>query len=86
VVTLGGEGVAFCAPGEKIEYLPPHKVEVVDTVGAGDAFVGAYSVAVVEGKSFLEAVAWGNAAGALAVTKPGAQSALPFRNDIIDMV
>lgn len=86
VVTLGGEGVAFCAPGEKIEYLPPHKVEVVDTVGAGDAFVGAYSAAVVEGKSFLEAVSWGNAAGALAVTKPGAQSALPFRNDIIDMV
>ncbi len=86
VVTLGGEGVLICAPGYPLEHYPSHKVKVVDTVGAGDAFVGAYSVAVAEGRSFTDAVAWGNAAGALAVTKPGAQSALPTRDEILGMI
>ncbi len=84
VVTLGGDGMLICAPGKPVEHLPSHKVAVVDTVGAGDAFVGAYSTAVVEGKSFSEAAAWGNAAGALAVTRPGAQSALPYRDAILN--
>jgi ribokinase len=84
IVTLGGEGVILCAPDFPLVHLPPHKVAVVDTVGAGDAFVGAYAVAVSEGRSFAEAAAWGNAAGALAVTKPGAQSALPCRDAILN--
>ncbi|MBN1535872.1 MAG: ribokinase [Anaerolineales bacterium] len=86
IVTLGGEGAAICAPDHALEYLPSHNVKVVDTVGAGDAFVGAYAAAVVEGKPFAEAVAWGNAAGALAVTKMGAQSALPLRDDVMHLI
>jgi ribokinase len=86
IVTLGGGGMLICSPEMKPQHYPSHKVAVVDTVGAGDAFVGAYAAAVVEGKPFMEAAAWGNAAGALAVTKPGAQSALPWRDDIIRMI
>jgi sugar/nucleoside kinase (ribokinase family) len=51
-------------------FLPP--------VGAGDAFNGA----LAEGREFKKVVAWANAAAALAVTQPGAQSALPFRDAI----
>ena len=54
----------------------------VDTVGAGDAFNGALAVALAEGRSLVEAAAWANAAAALAVTRPGAQSALPYRDAI----
>lgn len=86
IVTLGGEGVLICAPNYPLQHLPSHKVKVVDTVGAGDAFVGAYAAAVIGEKSFAEAVAWGNAAGALAVTKPGAQSALPTKDEVIRML
>jgi len=85
VVTLGAQGVVICAPDYPMQYIASHKVEVVDTVGAGDAFVGAYAAAVTEGKSFAQAAAWGNAAGALAVTKPGAQSALPIRGEVLHL-
>ncbi len=57
--------------------MKPIPVSVVDTVGAGDAFNGALAVALAQGKSLKEAVQWGTVAGALAVTKNGAQSSLP---------
>jgi ribokinase len=55
---------------------------VVDTVAAGDAFVGAFAVALAEGKSVRDAAAFGNAAGALAVTRAGAQPSLPNRLEL----
>jgi ribokinase len=54
-------------------------VTPVDTAAAGDAFVGGLAVALAENKSLAEAVRWGNAAGALATTKLGAQPSLPAR-------
>ena len=62
--------------------IPAPRVEAVDTVGAGDAFNGALAVALAEGRPLVEAAAWANAAAALAVTQPGAQAALPFRDAI----
>ncbi len=78
IAKLGAKGV-LCARGEEQFFVPPFEVEAVDTVAAGDAFNGALAVAIAEGLSLPEAVRWGAAAGALAVTKPGAQSALPSR-------
>jgi ribokinase len=81
IVTLGGNGV-LVRSGEKTLRLPAHLIPVVDTVAAGDAFVGALAVALSEGKSLADAAAWGNAAGALAVTRAGAQPSLPWRSEI----
>ncbi len=81
VVTLGGDG-ALVVTDEGLVQLPPCVVEVVDTVGAGDAFNGALAVGLAEGLTLLEAAARACAAGALAVTKPGAQGALPRRDEI----
>lgn len=78
IVTLGSNGV-LVLEGESQQRIPPHHVTVVDTTAAGDAFVGAYAVALDAGKQTLAAAAWGNAAGALAVTKSGAQPSLPDR-------
>lgn len=78
IVTLGGDGVLIVDDlGEA--YLPAYKVEVIDSTAAGDAFIGAFAVALTEGASTLRAAEWGNAAGALAVTKAGAQPSLPTR-------
>ena len=63
-------------------HLPAHQVPVVDTTAAGDAFVGGFAVALVHGLPLLDAVRWGNAAGALAVTRAGAQPSLPTRAEI----
>lgn len=78
IATLGAKGVV-CATEEEQFFVPAFEVEAVDTVAAGDAFNGALAVAIAQGLPLPEAVKWGAAAGALTVTKPGAQSALPSR-------
>ncbi len=65
--------------------IPAPRVEAVDTVGAGDAFNGALAVAVAEDRAVDDAAAWAVAAAALAVTRPGAQAALPYRDAIDEM-
>jgi len=81
IVTLGEGGVLVHEAASEF-HLPAHAVKVVDTVGAGDAFVGAFAAAIAQGATTGEAAQWGNAAGALAVTKPGAQSSLPYGEEI----
>lgn len=78
IVTLGSKGV-LVLDGEEADHILSHQVDVVDTTAAGDAFVGAYAVALCEKRSNLEAAVWGNAAGALSVTAIGAQPSLPAR-------
>jgi ribokinase len=80
VITLGGRGCQVIDAMPRL--VPAPRVEAVDTVGAGDAFNGALAVALAEGRALLDAAAWANAAAALAVTQPGAQSALPVRETI----
>lgn len=81
IVTMGERGVLI-AEGETLTHLPAHQVSVVDTTAAGDAFVGAFAVGLAEGRTVREAAAWGNAAGALAVTRAGAQPSLPTRAEL----
>jgi ribokinase len=81
IVTLGAQG-CLVVEHKNVRLVPACQVEVVDTVGAGDAFNGALAVALAEGRPLAEAAAWACAAGALAVTKPGAQGALPRRAEI----
>jgi ribokinase len=81
VVTLGSEG-CLVVTRESAERIPSHRVDVRDTVGAGDAFSGALAVALAEGRTLLEAAEWATAAAAVAVTRPGARSAMPRRDEI----
>ncbi|HZQ34324.1 MAG TPA: ribokinase [Dehalococcoidia bacterium] len=76
IVTLGAGGVLYAA-GDSVRHLPGHVVPVVDTTGAGDAFCGALAAALARGDSLEEAIAMGNAAGALAVGGMGAARSLP---------
>ncbi len=82
VIVTMGEGGVLVAEGETATHLPAHRVSVVDTTAAGDAFVGAFAVALAQGRTVREAAAWGNAAGALAVTRAGAQPSLPARAEL----
>jgi ribokinase len=81
VVTLGEDGVLVAEDDSEI-HIPAHGVIVVDTTAAGDAFAGAFTVALLSGHSTRQAAAWGNAAGALAVTRAGAQPSLPRRGEL----
>ena len=55
-------------------------------VFAGDAFNGALAVALSDGLPFDEALRWGTAGGALAVTQPGAQPAMPSRRALLTLL
>jgi len=82
VLTLGAHGAAVLEPGQEVVHLPPHLVDVVDTTAAGDAFVAALATRWSEGISLWEAAHCGNKAGALTVTKLGAQPSLPTRPEV----
>ena len=81
VITLGGDGLAAYVDGQAL-HLNAHPINVVDTTGAGDAFCGALAAALALGESVDAALAWGNAAGALAAGRPGAQPSIPTREEI----
>lgn len=82
VVTLGERGCVHAARDGAMRWHPAVEVEPVDTVAAGDAFTGGLAVALHEGANPDEAVAFALAAGALAVTRLGAQAAMPTRADL----
>jgi ribokinase len=81
VVTLGAAGVLAADNGE-IYSLPAPSVAVVDSTGAGDAFVGAMTAALARDCPLTTALTWAVAAGSLACTRPGAQPSLPYAIDI----
>lgn len=85
VMTLGRDG-CLALNSKQRAFVPSYSVRVVDTVGAGDAFNGALAVALAERRPLESACEWACAAGALAVTRPGAQGALPNRIDIDELI
>ncbi len=81
LITLGANGVAVVDDaGER--HLPAHVVKAVDTTAAGDTFIGGLTAGLVEGMAMDEAVALGQRASALCVTRHGAQPSIPYRREI----
>ncbi len=78
VVSLGEEG-ALAVDRAALNRVPAHKVNVVDTTGAGDAFRAGLAVKTAEGSGLDEAVRFANACGALACTITGAEPSMPRR-------
>ncbi|MEY3143214.1 MAG: hypothetical protein RLY21_1707 [Planctomycetota bacterium] len=81
IVTLGAQG-AIAALGRARHAHRGFEVDAVDTVGCGDAFVGAYLAAIAEGLEIPQALARANAAGALAAMRAGAIPSLATRDEI----
>jgi ribokinase len=84
-VKLARGGCAFCQDGE-VSLLAAPDVEVVDKTGAGDAFIGAFAVALLEGRRPLEAAQWGVAASSISVGKRGAQPSYPDRHAFLEFL
>ena len=82
VVTAGAHGAALAGP-DAAAAIGAFRVDAVDTVGAGDTFVGALAVALAAGIPAAEAVRAAAAAGATAATRPGAQAGMPRPADIL---
>jgi len=76
VISLGEQG-AMAVDRAALNRFPAHRVKVVDTTGAGDAFRAGLAVKIAEGSSLEEAVRFANACGALACTIMGAEPSMP---------
>lgn len=85
VITLGSKG-ALCCTQERTVDIPAYPVEAVDTTAAGDAYTGALATALAEEKPLVESLKFAAAAAALAVTKAGAQPAMPWRQDVEEFI
>lgn len=81
VITLGADGVRGF-DGEQDYSVPTAKIEAVDSTGAGDAFGGAWAAEMLRGSSFEQAIKYANRAAAISVTRRGAQSSIPTRDEV----
>jgi ribokinase len=86
VITLGAQGALLAHKDEtgesEVLRQEPPQMQVVDTTAAGDCFVGAFTVALLEGQPPAAALRFAVFASALKVTRPGAQSGLPYRAEV----
>ena len=84
VIKMGAQG-AFLATNrgkQRRILVPAFRVPAVDATGAGDAFNAGFAVALMQRRQAADATRFAGAVAALAVTKPGAQSAMPSRRDV----
>ncbi|MEV0069060.1 MULTISPECIES: ribokinase [unclassified Amycolatopsis] len=82
VVTLGGDGCLVAERAGEPVRVPGIRVTTVDTTGAGDTFCGVLAAGLAEGRPLADAARLACVAGALAVTRPGAQAAVPTAEEV----
>lgn len=77
VVTQGSRGARTAQTNGTVIQIPAHKVQVVDTTGAGDTFNGSFAYALSVGQKFASALRFAGVAASLSTTAPGAQGGMP---------
>ena len=82
IVTLGAAGAVMASSDGKRSTCPPRPANAVDSTAAGDAWTGAFAVALAEGRSPEDAAEFATKAAAISVTRPGAQPSLATRAEI----
>ena len=81
-ITWGARGAGLYRQGALVAEAAPPAVEVIDSTGAGDSFVAALTLALIENQPLALALKFACATGALTTTKLGAQTSLPYRNEV----
>lgn len=85
IIKMGAQGAYLENKAGRWIY-PAFPVKAIDTVAAGDAFNGGLAVALSEGIAIEKAMLWGVASGAIAVTRSGAQTAMPIRAEVLELI
>ncbi|MDO4698943.1 MAG: ribokinase [Pasteurellaceae bacterium] len=85
LITLGSKGVYLSENG-KGEIIPGFRVKAVDTTAAGDTFNAGVVTALLESKPLADAILFAHAAAAISVTRMGAQTAIPTRQEVVEFL
>jgi len=86
IIKLGAQGALLLSREERCVHVPSFPLKAIDSTAAGDAFNAAMGVALASGRPIHEAIRWGCAAGALAVTRRGAQTSMPTREELQNLM
>jgi ribokinase len=81
IITMGADG-ALIKEGNQYHRIASEKVKAIDTTAAGDTFNGTLCVGLSEGLNIVDAVKMACKASAIAVTRMGAQSSIPYRKEL----
>lgn len=81
LATMGSAG-ALLVTKEGAQLIPTKKVQAVDTTAAGDTFHGGFVTGLAEGRSLMDAIRMGNTAATISVTRKGAQTSIPTREEV----
>ena len=84
VVTLGAEGV-YVRDQNKDEYIQGHKVHSLDTTGSGDCFIGAMASYLLDKRDLFDASVFANKAASISVTRKGASSSMPTKDEVVNL-
>ena len=84
IVTMGGEGCLYINKDIE-EFFPAYPVKAIDTTAAGDCFTAAFALALSQNKNWKEAIEFGQKASSIAVTRKGAQTSIPTREEVDEM-
>jgi ribokinase len=85
IIKMGAQGV-FCAAPDRAFFAPAFAINVVDTVGAGDAFNGGLAAGLAYKLPLEQAVIWGSGTAALSLMGEGAQSTLPTISSLQNLI
>jgi ribokinase len=86
IITLGARGAVWAGREQGCKHYAALDITAVDTTAAGDAFAAALAVALAGGRGHDQAMQFASAAGALAASRPGAQPALPRRDEVLQLL
>lgn len=81
IITLGAAGV-LSATDDGVRHHAARPVKAVDSTAAGDTFIGGLCASLVAGRPLDQAIAFAQAAAAISVTRPGAQTSIPRREEV----
>ncbi|WP_443660186.1 ribokinase [Clostridium algidicarnis] len=81
ITTIGHKGSVY-SNGKEIKFFQAIKVNAVDATAAGDSFIGAFVTSLSQGKDEIEAIEYSSYVGALTVSKKGAQTSLPSKEEV----
>ena len=81
IITLGKAGAVVSEQGS-VSFIPSHKVQAIETTGAGDSFIGGIGYALLNGQSLTKACEFATCCSAVTVCRLGAQDSMPFREEV----
>ena len=86
ILTLGEKGCVYFDKNNDVNKYEAYKVKAIDTTAAGDSFIGAFAMKICDCGDTEKAIKYATAVSAIVVTRKGAQSSIPTKDEIEEFI